>query len=506
MSVLRPIDVRPSVRFVPLLSFLLVALLAVSARAQGKIPGADAGLTDAKEMREKALGAETKQDWTQALACWERVIDRSVSSREQRLEAYTHIYAFRDKVEPLNTDPSKACKQWPTLVVVFKAVDFTWDNGKSRFQSHVSEKDMADIRRRVSGFAKYVFTFSDGVLNIDPEYLVIDDPVTNLEVIPGGTPSFICPQSVTMPLIMKNLKDKNKRYEHTLVYVKFVGDDDKPINTPYQADTGGGGPGGASFMTYPLYPGGFGGAQPGEVELHEFLHPVDMIFNDVLGYPDTVACNPDQGSSDSIYKAPAGEVGMVSLYEYVFRVRYTRLMWSELTQLEPKEFFWGGPNLSDWVVLGPFTAPAGNDPIDEPFIDEAGTQPAEGAECAGKRWVHARSLGGVIDLAKLLGDQKNAVAYLATSQRICGTYKLRTGSSGSLKAWLNGQLVQTAKGERDFAFNQDATDISFKPDYVENLYLFKVQNSGKGWKFQARASGPNLEMPWGSQHVLPGAK
>jgi hypothetical protein len=492
-----------SIAVIGLLS--LTTALAVAGGTSFAIPGADAGLMNAEQARDKALAAEAKQDWDSALANWERVIDRCVSTRAQRLEAYEHIYSFRDKVKPLNTDPAKA-KPWPTLVVVFKKVDFSWDGGKNRFQSTVNESDMADIRKRVDAFAKYVFTFSDGTLNIVPDYLVVEEPLTHLEVIQGAVPAFIASQATTVPMIVKGLEGNNKRFEHTLVYVKYVGDDGKAINTPYQADTGGGGPGGASLMTYPLYPGSYNNQQPGEIELHEFLHPVDMIFNDVLGYPDTVVCSPDEGSSDNIYKAPAGEVGMVSLYEYLFRVRYTRLMWSELTQLEPKEFFWGGPNLSDWLVLGPFTAPEGKDPLDEAFINETGVQPAEGVECAGKRWTHVRSVGGVIDLSTVLGGQKNAVAYLATNQRICGKYKLRMGSNGGLKAWLNGQPVHTARGARDFAFNQDTADVTFLPDFVENPYLFKVQSSDKGWKFQARVSGANYEMPWGSRHILPGAK
>ena len=113
---------------------------------------------------------------------------------------------------------------------------------------------------------------------------------------------------------------------------------------------------------------------------------------------------------------------------------------------------------------------------------------------------------GVIDLETLLGEKNSAVAYLATSQRISGLYALHMGSSGGLKAWVNGKLVHTARGPRDFAFNQDKADITVKPGFDWNLYVFKVQNSGRGWKFQARVAGPDLGIPWGSQHALPGAK
>ncbi|MCY2928370.1 MAG: hypothetical protein NTV86_02540 [Planctomycetota bacterium] len=467
-----------------------------------KIPGADMGLTDAKEMKEKGIAAEAKQDWDSALMYWERVIDRSVSSRAQRLEAYEHIYSFRSKVKPLNTDPAKA-KPWPTLVVVFKNLDVPLADGKEHFKAQVNDKDMEDLHLRVGEFCKYVFAFTDGVLKIEPEYLVIEEPLTSL--VKGEGQSYACDREAEIKLINKHVKDKTKRYEHMLVYVKYVGEKGL-INPPYQADTGGGGPGGASFMELPWFPGSYQIGQPGEVELHEFLHPVNMMFDDVICYPDHISHNPDEGSGDKIYKQPAGEKGIVSMYDYVMRVHYTRLMWSELTQQEPKNPFWGGRNLCDWVVLGPFTAPAGKNALDEAFVDEAALAPAEGAQLAGKTWTHARSLGGVLDLAKVLGDAPDAVAYVATTQRICGKYELGMGSTGNMKAFLNGKLVHTAKGPRDLAFNQDKALVTFKEGYELNLYVFKVQNSAKGWKLQARIAGLDGGMPWGSQHELPGAK
>lgn len=494
------------------LAAILGAGLGTGASAQMtglKIPGADMGVTDPVEMREKGLAAEARQDWDSALTYWERVIDRSVSTRAQRDEASAHIHTFRDKVKPLNADPSKA-KSWPTLVVIFKNIDVKWDGGS--FKSTVNEKDMEDARMRVNAFAKAVFEFTDGTFRIDPEFLVIDEPLTTLDRSEPG-PSFSCNREAEMKLIMKRLKNQDdvrgtpKRYEHVLAYIKYVGNDGVVINPPYQADTGGGGPGGASFMDCPWFPGYYKNIEPGEIELHEFLHPVHMIFNDIVCYPDGIAISPDWGGGrNTTWKQIPGEPGIMSLYKYMMRVRYTRLMWSEMTQIEPKEFFWGGPNHCDWVVLGPFTAPEGKDPLEQAFIDEEKIQPAEGAEAGGKTWVHARSLNGVLDLTKLLGDKPNAVAYVAAQQKICGKYSLSMGSSGGLKAFLNGQLVHTAKGPRDFAFNQDKVEIMFKPGFELNLYLFKVVNSGKGWKLQARTSGLDGGMPWGSEHELPGAK
>ena len=470
-----------------------------------KIPGADMGLADAKEMKEKGIAAEAKGDWDAALMYWERVSDRCVSSRAQRLEAYEHIYSFRSKVKPLNTDPAKA-KPWPTLVVVFKNIDVPTGNGSDHFKTQVTDKDMADVKGRVGEFCKYIFALTDGVLRIDAEYLVIEEPLTSLIRSDPG-PSYSCDREAEIKLINKALKDKNnsKRYEHMLVYVKFTGEKGY-LNPPYQADTGGGGPGGASFMELPWFPGSYDKSQVGEVELHEFLHPVNMMFDDVMCYPDHISHNPDDWSGDKIYKQPAGEKGLISLYDYVMRVRYTRLMWSELTQQEPKTPFWGGRNLCDWVVLGPFTAPAGKDALDEAFVDEANLAPAEGAQLAGKTWTHVRSLGGVLDLTKALGEAPGAVAYVATMQRICGKYDLGMGSTGPLKAFLNGKLVHSFKGDRDLAFNQDKALITFKEGYELNTYVFKVQNSPKGWKLQARIAGLDGSMPWGSQHELPGAK
>ncbi len=469
------------------------------------VPGIGCSASDPVEMRALAMAAESRHDWDDALACWERVVDRAVSSRAQRAEAFARIASFRDRVKPLNTAPARA-RPWPALAVVFRHVDVTWtaDGVTQRFVSHVTEEDLADIHRRVDAFADYVFRFTDGVLRIDPDYLLIEEPLTQLQRIGP----FRVPQELAVPLIERRLAGNPQRYEHTLVYTKFVSDDGQTtLRPPYVADTGGGGPGGASYMDYPFFPGHYQG-QPGEIELHEFLHPVDMIFNDVLGYPDDVPRNPDQGSGDTVYRRPEGETGIVSLYAHLFRVRYTRLMWSELTQQAPSTFFWGGPNLSDWLLLGPFAAVSGEEALDQPFIDEPGAQPVEGGLLVGRHWTHVRSRGGVLDLADPLGPQPvGAVAYLATAQRICGSYTLHLGANGGVKAWLNGRLVQdTPRPARDFAFNQHGCDVSFKPGYVENLYLFKVQNTARGWRFQARVAGPAMAMPWGSAHVLPGAQ
>lgn len=469
------------------------------------VPGAGSGLVAPAAQRSKALAAEERQDWNEALSCWERIIDRSVTTRAQRLEAFAHIARFRGRVAPLNTDPARA-RPWPTLVVVFRTVDFAWHaqdvRGTRHFMSSFSEADLRDVRRRVAAFADYVFTFTDGLLAIAPDYLVIEEPLTRL----AGTGPFCVPPSIALPMIEKHLADKSKRYEHTLVYTKFLSNDGTTtLSAPYAADTGGGGPGGASYMDYPFFPGRYNG-QPGEIELHEFLHPVDMIFNDVLGYPDDVPRNPDAGSGDAVYRRPEGEVGIVSLYEYLFRVRTTRLMWSELTQQEPDTFFWGGPNLSDWLLLGPFHAP-GKDALAYAFIAEEGVRPIEGATLAGQTWTHVRSRCGVLDLAAALGAQPvGTVAYLATNQRICGAYTLHLGSNGGVRVWLNDHLVADTRHDRDFAFNLDAAAVAFRPGYVENTYLFKLQSTARGWKFQARVAGPALAMPWGSTHVLPGAE
>jgi hypothetical protein len=507
----KPRNFRCSHLLLSLLGALFVPLLVFSSAGEAngaalKIPGADLGLTDAAAMREKAMAAETKEDWNTALTCWERVIDRSLSTRAQRLEAFTHIYSFRDKVTPVNTDPAKA-KPWPTLVVSFRTVDFSYDaNGKTeRIVTRLTKEDEQDIRDRVAAFGKYVFTFTDGIVKIEPEFLFIDEPLTTLSR--SNTGRFSSPPRLIMPFIEKHVKGANKQYYHTMVYTKLLTEDGKRLPAPFGADTGFGGLTGGSYMDCPFYPKSFGG-QSGEIELHEWLHPVDMIFSDVLGYPDDIARNPDQRSGDNIYQRPQGEHGIVSLYNYIFRVRYTRLMWSELTIAQPKEFFWGGPNFTDWMVLGPLTAPEGVDPIEYDFIDVTKIDPKQDEEFEGKRWTQARSMGGFIDLRKLLGDQKNAVAYLVTGQRILGRYNLRMGSAGPNKAYLNGDLVYTNKTSREFAFNLDKVEIGFKPGYSWNLYVFKVQNTDKGWKFQARVTPLQDDEgnPWGSAHMLPGAK
>jgi hypothetical protein len=480
----------------------LLLAMRVGTAAEVAVPGYDSGLQDPVDMRAKALAAESREDWNAALACWERVIDRLISSQAQLDEAFKHILDFRAKVKPLNSDPKKA-RAWRTLVVIFKTLNAqveTKAGNKEVFASRFTQQEIDDIHARVEGFCKYVFEYTDGILRIEPEYLVMEEPLKELK----GQSPYTFPPEIVVPLIRSQIGDKP--FDHTMVYVKFRDDNGKGLPAPFTAGTSGGdkGPNGSSIMEFPYWKTGGGPGAIGEVELHEWLHPVDMIFTDILGYPAGVTRNPDTYGQDPVFRKPAGK-GLITFYEYMMRCQTTRLMWSELAMREPEHVFWGGSNLKDWLVIGPFEA-KGKDAMDVDFVGEATLRPEEGAEAGGKKWIHSVSRNGMVDLAQVLGNATDAVAYLATAVRSAGKRNVDMGSSGGMKAWANGQLIHGVGGKREFKFNTDTVKMTLEPGFSWNLFVFKVQNVGGQWKFQARLRNQDGTQPWGARFALPSAE
>jgi len=298
---------------------------------------------DASECRTRALEAENGKDCAAALTAWERVIDRSVSTEEQRLEARVHIGGLRAKV-PRNTDPASA-KAWKTLVVIFRKLEFSWTDGNGKrveVQKTISEENEKTIRGSLDAFCKHVFHYSSGMLRIDPEIKVIDEPLTQLH---GRDQGPFAPA----PHLMKAFIDplvKGKSYDTIFVYVKYNGDKGPAVPAPYVAATFErcGDFGGIGFIMVPWhtnYP--FPGETDGEMELHEWLHQVDSMFRDVLHYPDAIVPSSDCGRSegdnrpggDTEYIRKKSETTWINLYRHIMEDHITRQMWLEATMRLP---------------------------------------------------------------------------------------------------------------------------------------------------------------------------
>jgi len=335
---------------VGLAGVLAFAVVSAAAGEEGKTKApsrlAAAQATDANSVdpaaaawRAKALAGEDANDLPGALDRWERVIDSCPSATEkQRSEARSHIARLRPKV-PRSTDPAKA-KAWRVLVVIFRHLEFSWTNGEKTFEvsKTISPQDEAKIRQSVESFGKHVFHYTSGMLRVEPDFVVIDEPLRKLGG-KGKGPFAPAPHLVrwaTDPLIAK------KQYDTVFCYVKFNGDKGPAVPAQFVAGTYASLPdvGGAGFVTVPWhtnYP--FPGEADGEMEIHEWLHQVDWMFCHVLGYADELVSNPDQGrhegdkrpGGDPEYARKKGETSWMRFYQHIMEDHITRRMWSQAT-------------------------------------------------------------------------------------------------------------------------------------------------------------------------------
>lgn len=293
---------------------------------------------DPAACRTKSLDAEKAQEWPAALEGWERVIDRCVSTEEQRVEARAHIKDLHPKA-PRNTDPKKA-NAWKVLVVIFRHLDFSWKDGEKTVEVHktVSPADEKKIRTSVECFAKHVFQFSSGMLRIDADIQVVDEPLTKLHG--NGKGPFSPAPHLVRPVTDRLLKDKP--VDTVFVYVKFDKDQGPNVPAPWVAATFASiqDVGGAGFVSVPWhtnYP--FPGETDGEMELHEWLHQIDWMFRHMLHYPDELVPTSDAGrfegedrpGGDPEYGRKRSETTWIGFYRHIMEDHITRQMWSEAT-------------------------------------------------------------------------------------------------------------------------------------------------------------------------------
>ena len=326
-----------------LLAVVLVGVLVAAAGAEKKPappPNPSQALgtqaLDAATCRDKALAAEKAQDRPGALAAWERVIDRCNATEEQRVEARARIKELRPKVSR-NTDPRKA-HPWKVLVVIFRHLDFSWQDGEKTIEVRktISPEDEKKIRKSVESFGGHVFRHSSGMLRIDADFAVIDEPLTKLY---GDGKGPFCPaphliRPFTDPLI------KGKPYDTVFSYVKYNGDEGPDVPAPWIASTFAslGEMGGAGYVNVPWhtnYP--LPGETDGEMELHEWLHQIDWMFCHVLHYPDELVPTPDAGrfegddrpGGDPEYARKPTESTWMRFYQHIMEDHITRQMWAE---------------------------------------------------------------------------------------------------------------------------------------------------------------------------------
>jgi hypothetical protein len=460
--------------------------------------GGSSTLLDPAELRRKAMEAEHRGDWSAAQLAWERVIDRSPAMDEQLFEATAHLRAMRDKRKPINTDPAKA-RSWRTLAVLFRTLDFTWTDKEGVVQhvkTELSDADEQRIRASLKAFGDQMFQLTDGILRVDLDVVIIEKPLTTL----WGKYSFGPGLKNLRPTVEAAMGDKP--YECVFAYVKFRQSGEKGVPAGFSAAATGAdiGPKGAGFIEIPWNPDA-NYAVDGELELHEWLHHVDMIWMHVLGYPQGVNVNPDHGRSegqtggDPTYRHPRTEKSWMPFYEHIMQFRNTRLMWSELTIHPPANPFWAGDHMKDWLICGPFGSNK-DQAMAEDFIGEASAKPDLRNTAGGKPWQRGDSLGGVLRQSAK-GDEQ--VLYAATTiQAGPGSMHLWLKNDAPVSLWVNGKPILSAAGPS----NGD------KPIEVplaggDNLFLFKIARENNEFRLDARLSQTNGVNDWGHLNHRP---
>jgi len=479
---------------------LAIAASGLALSSAGAAAPEDEKVLDPAAMRAAALKAEQAKDPPAALDAWERIIDQCDSTEDQRTEARSHIHNLRPQV-PRNQDPA-AARPWKTLIIIFRHLDFSWTDGKGQarsISSTVTEEDERKIRASIAAFSDHVFRLSGGMLRIDAEFAVVDEPLSKLT--PQGAAFWPAPWNIreTTDRLMAG-----RRFDSVFVYVKFKEGAGPAVPAPHMGGTFGGdvGPRGAGWTDVPWH-ASF--PTDGEMELHEWLHQIDWMFSEVLFYPPEVVPSSDAGrhegdmreGGDPEYARRKDEHNWMRFYEHIMSGHITRRMWREAAMHDPAPTVWTGRWLNRWLALGPLKAPGGKPGVETDYIGEAAARPRAGEQAAGLTW-KALPPGTVrVDLAAALGMAANADAYLATYvySSEARPARLLVGSDDGVKAWVNGQMVHSKDGGRMLRPDEDQVDVKLAAGW--NLVLLKVHNIAGGWLAQARLTDPAGKTIWG---------
>ncbi len=314
---------------------MIPLLAAIAAFQQAPIPFVDYAIT-----RERALNAERLLDWQTAFNDWERILDRTDATVEQRTEAAAHVHDLNTKVTVANTDPSKA-KPWPVLVVLFRQMDVSWKDkkgGSHHFSSEMHDADQGLIFRAFETFQNYVFRYTGGLLKVVPTKMVVDEPVKEID---GDGTFWVSPQKLHDRIIKLM---GGKKFQSVFVYLE-VKDGVEELPAAFSGGTFGADQNldGAAFSEVL-----WNQSRPtdGEVELHEWLHEIDWMFTNVLGYPQAASINPDTGrkigeeGGDLDYRRPKSDLNWMDFYIHIMQDHITRQMWREATMWDPAANPW----------------------------------------------------------------------------------------------------------------------------------------------------------------------
>ena len=294
---------------------------------------------DYAETEKAAREMEASEKFAEALILWERVLDRTNCTEEQRSTARERVKELRPKVK-INTDPDKAQK-WNVLVLIYKEVraEQTGQDGTvTQIHQVFTDKDFEQIGKSLGGFRDLVFEWSSGVLLTEFTFVFVEEPITQIrQGRGGGFP--LRPQDI-VPEFQK--VSGQRKFDTVMAYVKFRGSDGPTLTRPWTAAIYGriAELGNAAYLMVPWgpdYP--YRGELFGEMELHEWLHQIDDIVHQNLGYPRGTTRSSDDGRTvddsrtdgEQEYKRPPDCTTWTLFYKHLMTEHLTRQIWSELT-------------------------------------------------------------------------------------------------------------------------------------------------------------------------------
>ncbi|MDR3229642.1 MAG: hypothetical protein LBT53_09640 [Puniceicoccales bacterium] len=332
---------KPATDASPTVSPVVVPPLKVAKQAATLVPAGDwtapASVLDYAATKKLAQDAEAAGKIAEALTAWERVVDRTVCSEKNRIEARIRIKELRPKVA-VNTDPAKA-KKWKVLALVYAELDMevVGTNGKTtRYQQKMNAKNFETIGKELAGWRDLAFEYSSGLVLLEIEPVVILKPVRKLTDRRGG---FVLDPFLVAADVRKEFA--KKKYDTVISYVKYRSEKGK-LNVPRPSfvaatisrarDVGG-----VGYIMIPWgdnYPFVKRGELWGEMELHEWLHQIDHAIQGPysnLAYPMGVAQNPDMGGKDAEYVRARDVRTWAYFYRHIMTEHITRQVWTEVT-------------------------------------------------------------------------------------------------------------------------------------------------------------------------------
>jgi hypothetical protein len=235
--------------------------------------------------------------------------------------------------------------------------------------------------------------------------------------------------------------------------------------------------------------GGFNDAGDGgtcgnaEVQIHEWIHGLEMTLKWHHMYPDAIFPNPDAGCNcgPKCWQPKPNEGSLYDWYRHILTVHLTRKMWRGLSLTRPSENPW----LAElklcprFATLGPFDG-NGKDKngFATAFIDESDLKPAIGKAEGGQTWRAADRVGFFLNLAGVYYPMERQVAYAAVVAKSpeARAAQVRIGAASACKAWHNGKQIVSAPTWRGCGHDQDKVAVQLVKG--DNLFVLKVVNSG----------------------------